>query len=115
MEGRRPPFVITLYNERNASMRGQARGRWHGLFRKGTFCITGFGYFAERAELDGIGYYNTSLSGTGGKYPDPHSKFLAGEDNYVLLTFDRADRTMAVEIKSLDARFWTGRSIREPS
>ena len=43
-------------------------------------CITGFGYFAERAEVDGVPYYNTSLSGTGNQYPDPHSQFLAGEN-----------------------------------
>lgn len=98
------PFVVTLYNERNASIRNQAKGKWHELFRKGTLCITGFGYFAERAEVDGFPYYNASLSGTGNKYPDPHSKFLVGEDSYILLTFDREAGTMTVEIKSLDGK-----------
>ncbi|QDS88750.1 hypothetical protein EC9_29440 [Rosistilla ulvae] len=96
------PFVVTLYNERNASIRNQAKGKWHDIFRKGTLCITGFGYYAERAKVDGFPYYNTSLSGTGNQYPYPHSKLLAGEDSYVLLTFDREAGTMTVEIKGLD-------------
>lgn len=95
-----PGFVVTLYNERNASVRNQAEKQWHDLFQQGTCCITGFGYFAERAEVDGFPYYNTSLNGNGTQYPDPHSKFLAGEDSYVLLTVDR-EHSMTVEVKSL--------------
>lgn len=93
-------FVVTLYNERNASIRNKASGKWHDLFRRGTCCITGFGYFAERAEVDGFPYYNAALNGRGNQYPDPQSKFLAGEDSYVLLTVKRGGR-MTVEIKSL--------------
>jgi len=95
-----PPFVATLYNERNASIRSQAKKQWHDLFSRGTCCITGFGYFAERAEVDGFLYYNTSLNGRGDQYPDPNSKFFAGEDSYVLLTVKR-NGPMTVEIKSL--------------
>jgi hypothetical protein len=98
-----PGFVVTLYNERNASIRNQAKKQWHDLFRRGACCITGFGYFAERAEVDGFPYYNTSLSGKGDQYPDPHSKFLAGEDSYVLLTVERGGN-MRVEIKSLSGK-----------
>jgi len=96
-------FVVTLYNERNASVRNQAQGQWHKQFQKGTFAVTGFGYYAERAEVDGFPYYNTSLSGKGNQYADPKSKFLAGEDSYVLMTVRREGR-MVVEIKSLDGR-----------
>ena len=95
-----PGFVVTLYNERNASVRNQAKKQWHDLFQRGTCCITGFGYFAERAEVDGFPYFNTSLSGKGDKYPDSQSKFLASEDSYILLTVKR-DGPMTVEIKSL--------------
>lgn len=95
-----PGFVVTLYNERNASIRNQAGKQWHDLFRRGTCCITGFGYFAERAEVDGFPYYNTSLNGRGDQYPDPDSKFLVGEDGYILLTVQRKG-PMTVEIKSL--------------
>jgi len=96
-------FVVTLYNERNANIRNQASKRWHEQFRQGTLCITGFGYFAERAEVDGIAYYNTSLSGKGNQYPDPHSKFLAAEDSYILLTIQQGG-PMTAEIKNLNAK-----------
>jgi len=95
-----PGFVVTLYNERNASIRNQAGGKWHDLFRRGTCCITGFGHFAERAEVDSYSYFNTSLNGEGNQYPDPQSKFLSGEDSYVLLTVKRGGK-MTVEIKNL--------------
>ena len=104
MSGPSPRFVITLYNERSASIRGKAAGQWHELFRKGTIAITGFGYFAERAEVDGFTYYNTSLSGKGDRYPDPHSKFLVSEDSYLLLTFRRQPPALFVAIKRLDGK-----------
>jgi hypothetical protein len=108
----RPPgFVVTLYNERNANIRSKAGGKWHDLFRQGTCCITGFGYFAERAEVDGFPYFNTSLSGRGDKYPDPKSKFLAGEDSYVLLTVHRRGM-MTVEIKNLAGSVLGGRDFQ---
>ena len=108
------PFVVTLYNERNNSVRNQANGKWHDLFRKGSLCITGFGYFAERAEVDGFRYYNTSLSGTGTKYPDPNSKFLASENSYILLTLDREEGTMTVEIKRLDGQVLDRQEYEKP-
>lgn len=97
-----PGFVVTLYNERNGSMRALARGAWHDMFRKGTIAITGFGYYAERAEVDGFTYYNTSLSGKGNLYPDSKSKFLRGDDSYVLLTLTKNPAKLVVEIKGLD-------------
>jgi hypothetical protein len=96
-----PGFVVTLYNEKHSTMRGQAMGGWQKLFRHGTACITGFGHFAERAEVDGLLCFNTSLTGTGAKYPDPKSKALFSENNYVLLTFKREPKQMIVELKSL--------------
>lgn len=97
----KPRRVVTLQNERSGSMRGQQGGAWHELFRRGTCTITGFGYFAERAEVDGHSYYNTAL-GAGAKYPDPKSQFFAGEAGYVLMTFTKS--AMTVELKSLDGR-----------
>ncbi len=94
-------YVVTLYNERNASVRNQAQKQWHELFQRGTCCITGYGYFSERADVDEVSYYNTSLSGKGNQYPDPNSKFLADEDSYILLTVKRGG-AMTVEIKSLN-------------
>ncbi len=95
-------FVVTLYNERNASMRAQERGAWRDMFRKGTIAITGFGYYAELAEVDGFTYYNTSLSGKGDQYADPNSQFLKGEDSYILMTFTKNPMKLVVEIKGLD-------------
>src|SRR5207248_1608201 len=65
---------------------------------------TAFRHFAERVEVDGLLYFNTSLNGKGDKYPDPKSKAIFSEDNYVLLTFDRAKRKMAIELKSLGGK-----------
>jgi len=108
------PYTITLYNERNASIRSQAQGGWHELFRKGAACITGFGHFAERAEVDGLLYYDTSLTGKGAKYPDPESKALFSEDNYVLLTISREKRTMTIDLKSLDGKLLDRTEVQRP-
>ncbi|QDU11953.1 metallophosphoesterase [Gimesia aquarii] len=109
-----PGHLVTLYNERNASIRNQLQGEWHQLFQRGTICVTGFGHFAERAELDGLTYYNTSLSGKGKQYSDPHSKFLAGKDSYLLLTCDRSSGEMKVEIKSLGNEVLDRQSFAKP-
>jgi hypothetical protein len=104
MSGPLPPLIVTLYNERHASVRAQAGGSWGRMLGRGTIAITGFGHFAERAEVDGFTYYNSSLSGKGDKYPDPKSKFLASENSYVLLTFTKNPLKLAVEIKNLEGR-----------
>jgi hypothetical protein len=110
IENSRAGFVITLQNERNAAMRGQAGGAWRQLFRKSSAVITGFGYYGERAEADGIPYYDISLNGRGNRYPDPHSKFLASEDNYLLLTFRRESNEMRIELKNLQGEVLDGQS-----
>ncbi len=71
------------------------------MISQGTLAITGFGYFAERAEVDGFTYYNTSISGTGSPYRDPKSALLKSEDNYLLLTFRRDPPSLRVELKNL--------------
>ena len=95
------PFTLTIYNERNVTVRGLAGGKWGRLFDRGTACISGFGYFGERAQIDGVTYFNTSLNGRGDQYPDPHSTDLFGRDNYVLVTVPR-DGPMTLQLKSLD-------------
>ena len=94
-----PPFVVTLYNESNFGMRAKEGGAWGKLFGRGAFAISGFGYFAERAEVDGFTYYNTAL-GVGAKYPDRQSKFFESVANYMLLTITKEH--MVVELKGLD-------------
>lgn len=95
------PFVITLDNERNATVRGQEGGEWGKMLANNSLNITGFGYFAERAEVDGITYYNTSVGGTGTPYPDPKSAVLKSEDNFILLTFRREPQTLRVDLKDM--------------
>ena len=93
-------FVITLQNEKNGSIRAKENGEWDKLFQKGTAVITGFGYFSERAEVNGFPYFNTSLS-AGDIYPDNFSKILKAINGYILLTFNKENR-MKAEIKSLN-------------
>ena len=47
-------FVVTLQNEKNERMRQQENGKWQHLFQQGSAVITGYGYFAERAEVNGF-------------------------------------------------------------
>ena len=112
METTTSPFVVTLYNERNAAIRNRAGGMWHNLFSRGSIAISGFGYYAERAEVNRFPYYNVSLSGRGDRYPDPHSTFIASKDNYILLTFTRQPPRMAVELKTLSGSVLHREEIR---
>ena len=112
MTGARPPWVITLYNERNGTMRSQQGGAWERLFRRGTLAVSGFGYFAERAEANGCTYYNTAL-GTGAKYPDPQSKFFASVPSYLLLTIK--PQRLVAQLKSLDGRVLDEREFLPPA
>jgi len=109
------PFLLTFDNERNATVRSQEGGEWGRMMAQGSLTITGFGYFAERAEVDGITYYNTSVGGTGTPYPDPKSAVLKSEDNYILLTFRRESRELRVDLKNmrgevLDTKTFTPRA-----
>ncbi len=94
-------FVVTVYNEMNRTMRGHGGGIWGSLFEKGTMAITGFGHFAERAEVQGFPYFNTAL-GTGTRYADPKARFFAVTPSYMLLTFRKGAPSVTVEIKDLE-------------
>lgn len=102
MAAKKSGFVLTLMNEKQTQLAGLAKGAWHEHFRKGSALITGFGYFAERAELaGGLPYFNTCLKGDGDLYQDPESRFHARVDNYLLITAGAGAPTMKIEIKSL--------------
>jgi hypothetical protein len=102
MDETKAGFVLSLMNEKQSSLAGTTKGLWHPQFVRGSALISGFGYFAERAELDGgLPYFNTCLKGDGDVYKDPRSKFLAREDNYLLLTFKRGENTATVQFKNL--------------
>lgn len=103
MADSRQPFVITIYNERHATVRQLAGGAWWSDVRRGSAAVTGFGYFAERAMPEGLACINTSVSGRGDPYPDPATAFLANEDNFALLTFSRQGAAR-IELKGLAAQ-----------
>jgi hypothetical protein len=100
METRPKGYVITVNNEKNEYTRQLEHGFWQELFEKGNAVITGFGYYAEYAEVNGFPYFNTSL-GAGTTYPDTHSKFLQQAGNYLLLRRTKNELPL-VEIKLLD-------------
>lgn len=95
------PFLVTIYNEQNSRVRNLEGGEWGRMIRKGSLALSGFGYFGERAEVDGVSFYNTSVNGTGSRYPDPKSAALHGADNYLLLTFRAGGKELIVEMKDL--------------
>ncbi len=101
MEGPGPRFTLTLNNEKSSVVQGLAKGEWARLMRRGTLTATGFGYFAERAERDGLPWFNTSLNGKGTVYKDPASRFIASENSYLLFRFKKGSATVRVEIKRL--------------
>lgn len=82
-------------------MRNQENGEWKKLFQKGTAVITGYGYYSERAEVDGFPYFNTSLK-AGDKYPDKFSKFLHAVNGYMLMLITKA--AVTIEMKTLDGK-----------
>lgn len=105
------PFVITLNNEQNALMRGYDKGAWPPLFRKSSAVITGYGYFGERADVDGFPYFNTCLKGDGDLYKDPKSAFVTRDDNYLFLTLTKDAPTMKVQFKNLRSKVLDTREI----
>ncbi|MDB6072605.1 MAG: hypothetical protein JWO89_245 [Verrucomicrobiaceae bacterium] len=105
-------FVFTLMNEKETSVNGLTKGAWHSEMRKGSALVTGFGYFAERAELaDGLPYFNTCLKGDGASYKDPKSKFFEHQHNYLLLTFKPGESTMTAQFKNLKGEVLDTREI----
>lgn len=106
-------FVVALQNEQNARMRGQPG--WAALFGRCTAVVTGYGYYAERAEPPGgVPFFNTCLAPPGDAYRDPACRFFARERGYLLLTFSADGGPMIVEIKSitgavLDRSEWPSR------
>lgn len=95
-------FLVALYNSSNYNTRSCCGKIWESAFSPCSFCVTGFGYFAERAEVGSVTYYNTSLSGRGDRYPDPASQFFASENNFLWLDLDKEKKTVNVQIRSLE-------------
>lgn len=108
-EESQPPFTVVLHNEKSGAMRAQEKLAWHEMFRRTTLAVTGFGYFAERAEVDGFSYYNTAL-GAGAKYPDSKSVFFESTPSYLLLQVSK--QKLLAELKALDGRVLESREFK---
>ena len=101
IESSKSKFKLTLMNEKIGVVKRLSKGIWQKEFEKGTTVVTGFGYFAERAEENGVKYINTSLGGTGAPYKDSESKFFKSSDNYVFLKFSKSKKSMKASLKDL--------------
>lgn len=95
-------FVITVYGETSGTVRRHAGGGWKRVIEKGTLAISGECYHAERAEVDGMTYYNSSVRGNGSFGHDPQAAFSDKAASYQLLTLDREAGMMKSELKALD-------------
>lgn len=94
-------FMFTLNNEQNTLMRGYDQKAWLLLFEQTSAVFTGFGYFAERTEFNGLPYFNTCLKGDGDLFKDPQSRFNARENHYLLLTLRAGAETITAQFKNL--------------
>ncbi|MDB6140251.1 MAG: hypothetical protein JWO94_3323 [Verrucomicrobiaceae bacterium] len=114
MTSTKAAYVFTLMNEKQTAVNGLTQGAWHKEMRNGSAVVTGFGYFAERAELaDGLPYFNTCLKGDGSPYKDPQSKYFAQENNYLLLTFKEGATNMTAQLKNLKGEVLDTRVIEK--
>lgn len=95
-------FVVTVYGETSGTVRRHAEGGWKRLIEKGTLAISGECYHAERTEVDGMTYYNSSVRGNGTFGHDPSASFSDKSASYQLLTLDREAGTLKSELKALD-------------
>jgi len=102
MNATKAGFVITIYGETSGTVRRHAEGGWKRLIEKGTIGISGECYHAERTEVDGCTYYNSSVRGNGTFGHDPNAAFSDKAASYKLITLDRGAGTMTVALKALE-------------
>jgi uncharacterized protein YbaA (DUF1428 family) len=102
MNNTKAGFVITVYGETSGAVRRHAGGGWKRLIEKGSIAISGECYHAERAVVDGMTYYNSSVRGNGTFGHDPLAAFSDLSASYKLITLDRDAGTMTVALKALE-------------
>lgn len=102
MNSTKAGYVITVFGETSSTVRRHAEGGWKRLIEKGTLAISGECYHAERTEVDGMAYYNSSVRGNGTFGHDPQAAFSDKTASYQLLTLDREAGTLKSELKALD-------------
>ena len=102
MNATKAGFVVTMYGETGGTVRRHAEGGWKRVLEKGSIAISGECYHAERTEVDGMTYYNSSVRGNGTFGHDPQASFSDKAASYQLLTLDRDAGTLTSELKALD-------------
>lgn len=95
-------FVVSMYGETGGTVRRHAEGGWKRVLERGTLAISGECYHAERTEVDGMTYYNSSVRGNGTFGHDPAAAFSDKAASYQLLTLDRESGTLKSDLKALD-------------
>lgn len=95
-------FVVTFFGETGSTVRRHAGGGWKRVLEKGTLAISGECYHAERTEVDGMTYTNSSVRGNGSFGHDPQAAFSDKAASYQLLTLERDAGTLKSELKALE-------------
>ncbi|WP_218932054.1 metallophosphoesterase [Adhaeretor mobilis] len=98
--------LITLYNSSNtvvANPDGVFK-HWKPFLRKNTAILTGYGLYAERAEMQGLPWYNSSLvkGRPQDMYFDKNQAFGAGVSSYVLMKFNNDTHQLVIELKNVE-------------
>ncbi|MEZ5384857.1 MAG: hypothetical protein R3F13_05025 [Prosthecobacter sp.] len=101
MNNTKAGFVVTMFGETGGTVRRHADGGWKRVLEKGTLAISGECYHAERTEVDGMTYFNSSVRGNGTFGHDPQAAFSDKAASYQLLTLDREAGTLKSELKAL--------------
>lgn len=115
MRGRTQRFVVSYYNESNYGVRGAEQGAWETLLRQGSVMLSGFGSFAERAEVKGVPYFNSGLKEGDDFHDKANATFFQETASYILMTIPKEGELMTVELKGLDGTVldssqWPGRA-----
>lgn len=115
MRGRTQRFVVSYYNESNYGVRGAEQGAWETLLRQGSLMLSGFGSFAERAEVKGVPYFNSGLKEGEDFHDTANAKFFNETASYILMTIPKEGELMTVDLKGLDGTVldssqWPGRA-----
>ncbi len=92
-------FIVTFQNEKCSTVRSSEKAAWEKVLAYGDALIAGFGHYAERAEKDGMKYFNTSYYGCGDKYPDRFKTYFESRDNFLLLTVQ--PKKMVYELRDI--------------
>ena len=102
MNATKAGFVITLFGETGRTVRSHADGDWQRSIEKGTLAISGECYHAERTEVNGFPYDNTSVRGNGSFGIDPDAALLDKSASYLLLTLNKGSDQLTAVLKTLD-------------